>query len=354
MPPPAGEVAKVNVISNTDINATPPPQPRPHPRTPVTFCNPQAGDDELGKLIGRATMQLAAVGDWHKFLEECRVEPPDLSPNVGQLDHPAAHLLKHIHVHGVPVTLRTPPWTKHQLDTAIQRGPHQSAKADVKFVREEFADFIKKKFWTVVPYRLVKGIPSLRLSPLGVVPQRDRRPRLLVDLSYFGVNDKCLDIAPSEAMQFGRTLQRLLQRILDADPKYGPVYLAKLDIADGFYRVRIAIRDVAKLGVLLPSLPGEEPMVAFPLVLPMGWVNSPPYFSAVTETAADLMNDAFKRSEEYPPHRLEDQALQIEADNDLGSRDPTHSLTEPTIHPPRLRQRLKYVDIYVDDFIALL
>ena len=95
-------------------------------------------------------------------------------------------------------------------------------------------------------------------------------------------------------------------------------------------------------------------MVAFPLVLPMGWVNSPPYFSAVTETAADLMNDAFKRSEEYPPHRLEDQALQVEADNDLGSRNPTHSLTEPTIHPPRLRQRLKYVDIYVDDFIALL
>jgi hypothetical protein len=32
----------------------------------------------------------------------------------------------------------------------------------------------------------------------------------------------------------------------------------------------------------MPSLPGEELMVAFPLVLPMGWVSSPPYFCALT------------------------------------------------------------------------
>ena len=29
-------------------------------------------------------------------------------------------------------------------------------------------------------------------------------------------------------------------------------------------------------------------MVAFPLILPMGWVESPPYFFTVTETVADL------------------------------------------------------------------
>jgi len=88
-------------------------------------------------------------------------------------------------------------------------------------------------------------------------------------------------------MQFGRALQRILQRILLADPKFGPVYLSKIDIADGFYRVHLAPRDVPRLGVLLPQSQGEEPMVALPWVLPMGWVASPPYFSAVTESAVE-------------------------------------------------------------------
>jgi hypothetical protein len=37
-----------------------------------------------------------------------------------------------------------------------------------------------------------------------------------------------------EAMQFGRALERLLFRIRQANPRYGPVYMAKVDLADGF------------------------------------------------------------------------------------------------------------------------
>jgi hypothetical protein len=48
------------------------------------------------------------------------------------------------------------------------------------------------------------------------------------------------------------------------------------------------LKDVPKQGILFPTREGEEPMVGFPLVLPMGWMQSPPLFTAATETLVDL------------------------------------------------------------------
>jgi hypothetical protein len=63
-----------------------------------------------------------------------------------------------------------------------------------------------------------------------------------------------------------------------------------MDIADGFYRIALNIDDIPKLGVVFLTLPGDEQLVDFPLVLPLGWSNSPPIFSTATETIADLAN----------------------------------------------------------------
>lgn len=79
---------------------------------------------------------------------------------------------------------------------------------------------------------------------------------------------------PSNAIQFGHVLDRILHKILLADPTMGPIYLPKLDISDGFYRINLAIEDIPHLGVVFPVAEGEEPLVAFPLVLPMGWTIS--------------------------------------------------------------------------------
>ena len=125
---------------------------------------------------------------------------------------------------------------------------------------------------------LSNQLPNLRLSPPEVVPQRDRRPRWIIDYSFSGVNQDTLPLAPSEAMQFGHTLDRLLREILLANPELGPVYMMKVDIADGFYRINLTIDDIPKLGVVLPTPPGQDPLVALPLVFPMGWTNSPPAF----------------------------------------------------------------------------
>ena len=55
--------------------------------------------------------------------------------------------------------------------------------------------------------------------------------------------------------------------------EYGPVLM--YDISDGFYHVYLNMEDIPKLGVAFPTVSGAEPLVAFPLVLPVGWKNTP-------------------------------------------------------------------------------
>ena len=93
-------------------------------------------------------------------------------------------------------------------------------------------------------------------------------------------------------MQFGHALQRILRMIHSANPRYGPVYLSKVDIADGFYRLGLRPSDAVKLAVPFPTRDGEEALVGIPLALPMGWLESPPAFCAVTKTVTDLTNAA--------------------------------------------------------------
>ena len=204
--------------------------------------------------------------------------------------HPAGPLLDRLASTGAPVLQSTHPWTQDRLLQSMERGSHHSAQSHLDFLRDEMATMIEQQYWTVLPYSKVRHLPHLRLSPLGVVPQRDRRPRIIVDYSFYNINDDTVPLAPMESMQFGRALDRILYKLRHSNRRFGPVHMIKVDIADGFYRMWVSASCVPTLGVVFPHLPGEEPLVAFPLVLPMGWVSSPPYFCALTETIADLAN----------------------------------------------------------------
>ena len=302
-------------------------------------------------------------------------------------NHPAARLLKIYKNRGVPVRLSSKPWSKQRLDQAIARGAHPSCLPFHDFLHEEFVDMIDKGQWVILPYSLAKSLPGLRLSPPGVVPQRDRRPRWICDLSFYGINDDTLPIVPPEAMQFGHALDRYLREILLADPELGPIYMLKLDIADGFYRIALNIDDIPKLGVVFPTNPGEEPLVALPLVLPMGWKNSPPAFCVATETAADLANNAINSDAQPNPHPLNAHAAALDdspstptapapfptaAPSITTALPPplppatTHANTSvtpistptpvPTTRDPCLpssKVPVSYVDVFMDDFLAL-
>eukprot|EP00978_Attheya_sp_CCMP212_P040642 scaffold224158_cov51-Attheya_sp.AAC.1 len=96
-------------------------------------------------------------------------------------------------------------------------------------------DMATRQQWVVLPYSAVRDLPNLRVSPPGVVPQRERRPQLIVDYTFLGVNADTVKLAP-DSMQFGRSLQRILHTLHLADPRWVPVYLIKVDVADGFYQ----------------------------------------------------------------------------------------------------------------------
>ena len=280
----------------------------------------------------------------------------NLPASVKGIPHRAARLLSHLAKRGASVPTATAPWTRERKDAAVIRGPHKSSDGERAFVAREMLDFCRQGYWVVLPYEVVVDWPNLRISLLGFVPQRDRRPRLIVDYTFSGPNQDTLQSAPREAMQFGRALQRVFTTPVHADARYGPVHMAKIDVADGFYRIWVQLDDVPKLGVALPAPPGSAQLIAFPFALPMGWVEPPPYFSVVTETACELANDMLKSAPTAPlnmAHRLEAVAATLPDDADV---DPIHRkrvAQKPSPLAGNGRLPVASVDVFVDDFSLL-
>jgi hypothetical protein len=200
---------------------------------------------------------------------------------------------------------KTKPWDDKKKRDALQRGSHQYALQHEGFLCEEFVDLILKGQCVLLPADLVLQEPNLRLSPLGVVTQRECRPQMICDYSFFLVNLDTIPLAPAESIQFGRALRRILSTVHQADTRLGTVFLSKIDIADGFYRIWVNANDVPKLGVVVPTLPVQPKIIDFQLVLPMGWMQSPPLFTAATETVADLANQELHDLAPAQPHRLD-------------------------------------------------
>jgi hypothetical protein len=117
---------------------------------------------------------------------------------------------------------------------------------------------------------------------------------------------------------------------------------------------------IIKLGVTFPNLESEEPLIAFPIALPMGCTNSPPCFCGATETIADISNERILKWRNHRPHRLETLAA-TEPPPDLVTLHPPPaplipSLPVPTTLDPLLHKAHKRVvaavDIFVDDFLG--
>mmetsp|Transcript_14147 Transcript_14147/g.26545 ORF Transcript_14147/g.26545 Transcript_14147/m.26545 type:complete len:786 (+) Transcript_14147:1982-4339(+) len=306
---------------------------------------------ELGKCIARDVALLKKLG-WKRFVAARRPRK-DLADMHG-INHPAKRLLLSYKNHGVPAKVTTPPWSHERIRQAIARGPHRSCREHTNFLTEEFVSMIQKGQWIILPYSAVKDWIHLRVSPPGVVPQADRRPRWIVDYSFYGINEETLPLFAEGSMQFGHTLDRILRHILLSDPSHGPVYLLKIDLSDGFYRIDTNPDDIPRLGVVFPTDEGQEPLIAFPLVLPMGWKNSPPAFTTATETIADIANDCLRRNYPVTTHLLDERAMPLDCvvEDPSGTPSPPPTIAPDPSIPPQPKP-LAEVDVYVDDFIAI-
>ena len=117
------------------------------------------------------------------------------------------------------------------------------------------------------------------------------------------------------------------------------------------------------MGLVFPSFDDGTWLVAFPVVLGMGWRDSAPYFCVYTETVADLANEAINPTSDNPkwmstPHKMDDRAAKV---GDLlhpphSKQDSPPTTDVPARNPGLRRARPKpaaYYDVFVDDFIAL-
>ena len=186
----------------------------------------------------------------------CRRQGRGYFSSLADVKQPARRLLRQYKHRGAPVVLTSGIWTGGEIQAALKQGPYRSATEHTLFLQEEFALMIEKGQWVVLPYSVAKGLPRLRLSPLGVKVERDRRPCWLGDYIYFKTNSETLPIACLSAMQYGRALDSLIREIVYADPALVYIYLLKADASDGFYLIGLRPEDAPKLGLILPS--GKE------------------------------------------------------------------------------------------------
>ena len=142
-----------------------PPHDKPAPSPPPS---------SLAAHIARDAALLKRLG-WRKFVAQRRSSSDFAS--LDNVDHPAQRLLKSYKARGAPVKMETKAWSRDQVSAALARGAHRSCMEHLEFLHEEFVDMIAKSQWVVLPAEAVADLPGLRISPPGVVPQRDRRPR---------------------------------------------------------------------------------------------------------------------------------------------------------------------------------
>jgi hypothetical protein len=110
-----------------------------------------------------------------------------MQPQPLAAGHPFFNSLHEWGEKGVPVDCG-PDWEWDVIEQAVRRGPHQSAldPASIALVHEDIQYQVDAGFSRVVSWTdLQKLRPSnLKISPLAVVPQKDRRGRLILDLSF--------------------------------------------------------------------------------------------------------------------------------------------------------------------------
>jgi hypothetical protein len=119
-------------------------------------------------------------------------------------------------------------------------------------------------------------------------------------------------------------------------------------------RVWISLSTIPALGAILLSYPDEDPLVAFPMILPMGWVDNPNYLCALTEMIADLANARFEANDlATQNHPLSTLA------NSIPAPDPAPpSKLHDGMPPPKTRSQgplkppLNFADVYMDDFLS--
>jgi hypothetical protein len=150
-------------------------------------------------------------------------------------------------------------------------------------------------------------------------------------------------MAPSGAInQLGHALQRVIHAFAEADEK-DKICMAKWDIKDRFWHLDAKTGDEWNFAYVLPQSLGEPVKIVVPTSLQMGWVKSPPYFCAATETSCNIAMKYCKTEiGTLPIHKFDDLVSGNDAVGELPDTPATNKLMQYLIK------------IYVKDFMAIV
>ncbi len=287
-----------------------------------------------------------------------RTRPPHrnfMCPTGRALNHPAATLLREWSTLGCP-TRTGRHWTKGEIWAAVERGPHRSATSPeaLKHFEEEIKEKLHKNQARLVAWDTIKDNPpaQLKISPIAAIPHKSKAFRSILDLSFrlrlqnggvlAAVNDTTIKCAPKGAInQLGECLTRIIHAFAEThtDTK---IFMAKWDIKDGFWRMDCREGEEWNFAYVLPQPKDAPTMIVVPTSLQMGWIESPPYFCAATETARDIVTEYTNMPVgSLPPHKFVTYTTNGRSYTDL-----------PDKHEDQRFSTL--VEVYVDDFMSLV
>lgn len=276
-----------------------------------------------------------------------------MCPSNAALDHPARNILLQYAQEGCPVETGEP-WTREMIEAAVMRGPHVSAmvpeamnQLQLEVAEKEKNDQVRVVNWDDIKDNLPK---ELKVSPIAMIPHKSRMFRAILDLSFGirledgaqvpSVNESSIKTAPRGAIdQLGQSLDRVIHAMAQAEQD-AKVFMAKWDIKDGFWRLVGRKGEEWNFAYVLPQEEGKPIKLVIPTSLQMGWIESPPYFCAASETGRDVA----QQYAEAPVGSLENHKFIA------------HSLQGEdyeTFQGQGLQDLRYSIEVYVDDYISL-
>jgi len=246
------------------------------------------------------------------------------------------------------------PWTPDVIAAARKAGPHVTAADEdsIDLVWEDVTYQQKAGFVRIVPEsELFKDPhPELKISRVAVIPQANRRGRIILNLSaevnvedrepserqrrnhkgqrtskhkttkHPSVNETTApadDQAGVEAL--GTAMSSVMQFMFDTDPTH-EIDWNKIDLSDGFWRMIVEDGKEWNFAYQLPRRPGDkENHYVVPSSLQMGWKNSPALFCTATEAARTLIKRILALTMKVgivTPHRHEKYLFEFEKNPD--------------------------------------
>jgi hypothetical protein len=247
---------------------------------------------------------------------------------------------------------------------------YQERAGFVRIVRES------ELFGEGVPEEVIR---ELKISRLAVVPQANRRGRLILNLSatvdlpptrkkgsrhrrkrqHPSVNETTEEAEDQDAVKaLGSALPSLLLFMFETNCAW-EIDWQKVDLSDGFWRMIVEHGKEYNFVYQLPPRPGDDgKFFVIPSSLQMGWTNSPPYFCTATEGTRELIKRILALSIDTGidvPHRHEHYCVDPEepAAKRPRSSDPSPGESSPAKSeawvPPQTLQLVNRV--FVDDFL---